>query len=164
MPEYRYTLERAWDGLWLNAESPRGVFVMLNPSTADAEKDDPTIRKCMGFARRWGWQGFTVVNLFAYRATDPADLWVAFQRGEDIFGPENEATLAAVLESARGPVVAAWGAQMHPEVRARLAWLLARFSWVKWTSLGLTKDGHPRHPLMTPYSGRAFPIPWRPQW
>jgi hypothetical protein len=139
---YRYTLWRRW------AEGPRCLFVMLNPSTADATRDDPTIRRCIGFARRWGHGSLEVVNLFAWRATDPA---VFYQReawhDADPIGPENDrAILAAVGRAAT--VIAAWG--MHGELMGRGAAVEAMITraGVDLWCLGITRKGyHPRHPL-----------------
>ena len=97
---YRYRLWREWD-------RSRAVvaFVMLNPSTADASRDDPTIRRCIGFARAWGFGGVEVANLFALRATDPRHL-----RGvPDPVGPRNARSLKLALAHA-SLVVVAWGA------------------------------------------------------
>ncbi len=84
---YRYRLDRAWE------RDDHGLgtvtWVMLNPSTADADVDDPTIRRCIGFSKAWGYNALTVVNLFAWRATSPRDLCAV----EDPVGPDNEAHL-----------------------------------------------------------------------
>jgi hypothetical protein len=102
---YRYALWRTW-----NALQPGVLFVGLNPSTADATTDDPTIRRCIGFAKRWGYGGITMANVFAYRATDPREMTVlALERA---IGPENDAHLASLAESASF-VVAAWGAHLR---------------------------------------------------
>lgn len=148
---YRYHLYRSWD------PSVHGLaFVMLNPSTADGSTDDPTIRRCMGFARALGFGGMYVVNLYAFRATKPADLW----RAEDPVGPENDAYLkrAFLVAAAVGkPVIAAWGANARPDRVAQVLDLpLARESL---HALGLTKDGAPRHPLYLPASARPGPFP-----
>jgi hypothetical protein len=117
---------------------------MLNPSTADAETDDPTIRRCMSFARREGAGGIIVVNLFGLRATDPHELSLAV----DPFGPENEEAIRAVVQQAAYttmPVVCAWGASV-----IRCADTLALRDLKAWGSLcclGKTKHGHPKHPL-----------------
>src|SRR3989449_11540410 len=103
---YRYALWRRW------AAGPQVLFVMLNPSTADAQRDDPTIRRCIGFARRWGCGGIEVVNLFALRATDPRRL----RYTRDPVGPENVAHLARAAGRA-SLVGAAWGAD--PAARSR---------------------------------------------
>ena len=138
---FRYALERHFMDL-LGAPSRGTVcFVMLNPSTADAFVDDPTIRRCVGFARTWGFGSLVVVNLYAFRATKPDDLAKA---GYPI-GPENDQVIGqAVTESQL--VVAAWGASAEPgrvtDVRALIK---ARGKTVH--HLGLTKSGAPRHPL-----------------
>jgi hypothetical protein len=133
---YRYSLRRCWD------ETRTGVaFCMLNPSTADALKDDPTIRRCIGFAKRWGFGSLEVVNLFAYRATSPADLWPL----ADPIGPENDAHIKNAVGRA-SLIVAAWG--IHGTHRRRGEDVAAR--WQEAKCLGVTKDGHPRHPLYIP--------------
>lgn len=133
---YRYELVRLWE---------RGRVVtwcMLNPSTADSSVDDPTIRKCVGFAKRWGYGGIRVVNLFALRATDPA----ALTRHVDPIGPRNE----RILRDLSGDVVAAWGSRVPKEPWARRVVSVARerSTWC----LGTTRNGEPRHPLMLSYS------------
>ena len=84
-------------------------FVMLNPSTADATRDDPTIRRCRGYAVRWGFQHLYVVNLFAYRATDPKELSESYSNWIDVVGPENDDYLCRVAK-ASDMIIAAWGA------------------------------------------------------
>jgi hypothetical protein len=147
---YRYQLSRIWDPA---VESL--VFVMLNPSTADAELDDPTIRRCMGFARRDGFGGIHVTNLYALRATNPKDLWTA----EDPVGPDNDAWLAEMFSEVAGngrPIVAAWGANAKPE---RVAQVMRMQYSEGLVSFGVTKSGAPRHPLYLP--GDAHFAPWR---
>lgn len=139
--QYRYRLTRGWD------DGPTVAWVMLNPSTADAHEDDPTIRKCVGFSRRWGYGSLTVVNLFALRSTDPR----ALRTAPDPFGPDNvryvdEALLAADL------TVAAWGGGIsHAKGRGSIRGRAIR-SWPGAKMLGTTKAGEPRHPLMLAYS------------
>lgn len=131
---YRYSLDRVWwdeGGTLLN-------FVMLNPSTADADNDDPTIRRCMGFARRFGYSGIRVTNLYAYRATKPADLW----RVADPVGPDNDRHLLKGAQD--NSVVGAWGANAKSD---RVAEVRSLLKWQIISALGLTKDGAPRHPL-----------------
>lgn len=138
-------------------ECARGVtFLMLNPSTADAFETDPTIRRCMGFAHAWGADVLQVVNLFALRATDPRDL---YEPGADIGdGHLNDGELmAACLDVSR--VVGAWGA--HGSLRDRGRNVLAklkRFN-VKLEHLGLTKRGHPKHPLYLKASTELAVLP-----
>lgn len=140
MTEFRYTLTR---GPWLNGEGTV-LFVMLNPSTADEQRDDNTIRRCIGFAQSWGFQRLTVGNLYALRATDPRELF----RVKDPVGPRNGLALIE-LASHADEVVVAWGATQHPEPgRAShvLDLLQAAFGAVQ--CLGLTPaTGQPRHPL-----------------
>lgn len=152
---YRYRLSRSWD-----ASSPPLPFIMLNPSTADANLDDPTIRRCVGFAVTHGFGGIAVRNLYAFRATKPVDLWRAAASGVDIAGPDNDRELSTLFDWARSsgtPVVAAWGANAKPE---RVAEVLAiePDGGTTLHHLGLTKSGVPRHPLML--RGDARLTPW----
>lgn len=139
---YRYGLSREWDG------TGKGhlVIVMLNPSTADAELDDPTIRRCMAFAKREGFGGIMVGNLFAFRSPSPA----AMKAAADPVGPENNFALTMLLQVARKagtPVLCAWGA--HGGFQRRDEWFKQRARQVNvdLVHLGLTNDGHPKHPL-----------------
>jgi hypothetical protein len=151
---YRYSLTRSTgfpNELAVN-------FVGLNPSTADETRDDPTIRRCVGFARRWGYGVLVMTNLFAYRATRPIDLYSAAKNG-DVIGPENDPYLCA--EAARaGLVILAWGAGgawggRGRKVRAMLREATAgRGIW----ALSLTLDGEPRHPLYLPRELRPFAL------
>lgn len=143
--QYRYTLWRRWD-----VTLPLVVFVMLNPSTADGETDDPTIRRCIGFARTWGYGAVHVVNLYAWRARDPRELRTA----EDPVGPDNDRTLAEYGNDGV-PLIAAWGVNADP---ARVAHVLKIDGFDRLRALGATKDGHPRHPLYV--RGDAKPQPW----
>lgn len=114
------------------------MFVGLNPSTADETQDDPTIRRCIAFAKSWGYAGLCMTNLFAFRATDPKDMMVA----ADPVGPENDGYLLA-LAGDTGVIVAAWGANgTHLGRDADVCKLLPVLH-----CLALTKDGHPGHPL-----------------
>lgn len=138
---YRYALWRKWKRPLTHPTW--ATFVMLNPSTADHQVDDPTIWACVSFARSLGCTGMAVVNLYAFRATKPADLW----RAKDPVGPEADAVLAEFLAlSARhgGPLIAAWGAHARPE---RVAAVMAMPGAHRFVALGLTKAGQPRHPL-----------------
>lgn len=119
------------------------TFVMLNPSTADAEQDDPTIRRCIRFARDWGFTRLKVVNLYAYRTPSPHAMWEEQARGTDIVGPENDHALSLAFGGS-DVIIAAWGAGAGAD---RLAQVADTFSGWQFYALGLTKDGHPRHPL-----------------
>jgi len=141
---YRYQLWRVWDG-----SLPYVLFVGLNPSTADELNDDPTIRRCIAFAKSWGYGGLCMGNLFAFRATLPA----VMKAHPEPVGVENDAQLAAAAATA-GLVVAAWGLDGEHLGRAKQVKQLLPTMHV----LKLTKDGHPNHPL---YLRKAqVPIPW----
>lgn len=153
---FRYTLHRRIPSMlrWVRP----CLFIMLNPSTADATQDDPTIRRCLGFAKREGCTSLTVVNLYALRATDPAALT---QQGPvemvAIIGPDNDRHIREQAEQHRlGIIVAAWGA--HPMARRReraVADIIGPMY-----CLGTTKAGAPRHPLYV--KGDAPLLPWEP--
>lgn len=131
---YRYRLTLRW------GSGPTCTFIMLNPSTADATQDDPTIRRCISFARREDCGALRVINCFALRATKPADLFAA----DDPIGPENDRHILAASQDADGPIIAAWGA--HGSYRDRAMDVMATLSERPWC-LGLTAKGQPRHPL-----------------
>lgn len=144
---YRYALRRDWT---VGSEPVREmVFMMLNPSTADAFVDDPTIRRCVGFARREGRNRLTVVNAFGFRATNPKELWKARADGIDVIGPDNGRYIRKVVEEQmRGTeqdIVVAWGANGGSHAVQSVLWL--RASGLRLLCLGKTKNGHPRHPL-----------------
>lgn len=146
---YRYELGRRWGG------SEHGVtlldWVMLNPSTADADQDDPTIRRCMKFAKDWGFHGIRVTNLFGYRATNPDELAAA----DDPFGPDNGDYL-----SARYPLspmtVCAWGAHKLVSSYGNPSLFKRESAFV---CLGYNKDGSPKHPLYVPANRGVSPWP-----
>lgn len=144
---YRYELTRRW-----NCTQGRVGWVMLNPSTADSEVDDPTIRRCVAFARAWGYGGIVVRNLFALRATDPREL----RSHPEPVGQFNDQYLKRCSDDAL--TVAAWGAYGGLNDRAAAAVAVLRFYGTNLHHLGLTKGGHPRHPLYLPAS--ATPTRW----
>lgn len=158
---YRYRLRRSWAPP--EAETRAVVWVMLNPSTADANIDDATISKCKAFARTWGRDGIIVVNLFAWRATDPRDLVAADLAGKPIRGPENDRYLAETFDLARErewPVIAAWGAHKLAGPRGRVVARRAeRDHGVTLQALKVTASGAPGHPLYLP--GASEPFPWQ---
>ncbi len=145
--QYRYVLTR--DIMHITA--PKGdktvVFIGLNPSTADAKLDDNTIRKCIGFAQRWGMHHLVMLNLFAFRATDPEDMLAT----EDPIGEENNMHLGQISMAA-DLVVCAWGRDGSYLNRAEE--FLATYHEllkVRLHCLGMNKDGSPKHPLYVPY-------------
>lgn len=139
---YRYSLARWWDN-----SLPRDLWVMCNPSTADGAVNDATIRRCIGFSKRFGSGGLVVVNAYAYRATKPADMWAARAEGTDIVGPENDGWIRAHCMNEHGRVILAWGAHPKPE-RIWHVQSLIRAENRTPMCLGTTKNGQPRHPLM----------------
>jgi len=150
---YRYALRRSW------GHGPTALWIMLNPSTADAANDDPTIRRCVSFSKREGCGSLVVVNLYALRATQPSVLLT----DPDPCGPDNWMHVSAWLKSPHvSVIIAAWGSwqgqrsvtKNPPDVFRGQDGPLANRG-VK--CLGLTKAGYPRHPLYvtadTPLTG-----------
>lgn len=137
--KYRYLLTRSCEVE--NPERGTALFVMLNPSTADEDMDDPTVRRCRGFARDWSCNGLTVANLYALRSTNPRKLW----HHDDPVGPENDEHLKRLAQE-YVDVVCAWGANANP---GRVAAVVSIFkaSGARLWCLGTTKFGAPRHPL-----------------
>lgn len=134
---YRYTLNRVWD-----YDRPECTFIMLNPSTADAHQDDPTVRRCIKFADRFGCGSLSVLNLFAYRATKPEKILEV----KDPVGRFNDSYIDGIDSDI---VVAAWGAKAE-KINAVIPMSTLRDLWSnghRVKCLGMTKHGHPRHPL-----------------
>lgn len=140
---WRYTLTRIWD--------PKGTpitFIGLNPSTADETVNDPTIRRCIGFARRWGYGRMIMLNLFGFRATDPRDM----KKAPDPVGPDNDVWIRRLAEGIE--TIAVWGAHGHWLERDHQ--VLDLVGPVK--CLGTTKEGFPKHPLYL--RGDVVPEPY----
>jgi len=133
---YRYWLKRTW-----NEHASALAIVGLNPSTADETHDDPTIRRCVGFAHRWGFGGIVMLNLFAFRSTDPAGLNTA----SDPVGPENDRVLVELTRDRS--TLCAWGVNGSLGGRDVAVCKLLRGLGRTLVCLGTTKGGHPRHPL-----------------
>ncbi|MEP2028742.1 MAG: DUF1643 domain-containing protein [Paracoccaceae bacterium] len=139
---YRYSLTRVWD-----ANGKRVMFVMLNPSTATEVQNDPTVERCERRARTLGFGAFRVTNIFAWRDTDPRKMRAAI----DPVGPENDAAISDGCNWA-DQVVAAWGTHgQHLDRGAVVKGLLSAISGPVY-NLGLSKAGHPKHPLYIAYS------------
>jgi len=145
---YRYLLGRVWD-----ARLPRVVFVMLNPSTANAAQDDPTLRRCLGFARSWDCGALEVVNLFAFRAASPR----ALRAAPDPVGPQNDAFLRQAFRRA-DLLVAAWGNGGAFRDRDAAVLRLLRAAPAPLCRLRPTRTGQPGHPLYVP--GGTPITPW----
>jgi hypothetical protein len=170
--KYRYKLWREWRGTakdenwnWYKnddgspvvdgAGEPWGdpkpcAFIMLNPSTADAKEDDPTIRRCVGYAKRWGYDRLEVANLFAWRATDPQVILKMTARLKDNHDPVGPRNSEVVRETAidAGLIICAWGA--HGNHMDQDTQVLGWINDCKLHILRTTKSGHPAHPLYLP--------------
>ncbi|MBK8440543.1 MAG: DUF1643 domain-containing protein [Rhodobacter sp.] len=145
---FRYLLTRTWD-----PGAPKALFVMLNPSTATETQNDPTVERCERRARALGFGAFRVTNIFAFRATDPR----VMRAQEDPVGPGND---AAISDSARwaNRIICAWGTHgAHLDRGSQVEDLLRRLGH-PLHHLGLTKAGHPTHPLYIAYDRQ--PQPW----
>lgn len=147
---YRYCLTRSWPG---PNPSHQVTFIMLNPSQANADQDDPTIRACSQFARRWGYHQLSIVNLFAYRTPQPKTL----QQASDPIGPDNDYYLLQAAESAH-KVILAWGNWGTFLKRDQTVVKLLSSHHHKLHCLMRNNSGQPRHPL---YIKRTIqPKPW----
>lgn len=145
---YRYTLWRWWD-----RSKPYWAFLMLNPSTADATNNDPTVSRCQGRARAAGAGGLAVVNLFALRSTDPAGLYTT----DDPVGPENDSSILDVCANA-GLVICAWGAHGKHLARAAHVTHMLKAAGVKPFALAVNADGSPKHPLYIAAANQPTPF------
>lgn len=141
---YRYKLTRHWD-----ARRESVAFIMLNPSTADALTDDMTLRKCQGFAKRWGAGSLVVVNLFALRATDPAEL----AHADDPVGPRNDDWLIDTLRARHSAHIAAWGHKGGFLERDRIVTGMAQELGKQLLRIGppTPQRSMPRHPSRLAY-------------
>jgi len=150
---WRYRLWRSWRIPFEAGPHRVAAFIGLNPSTATAEQDDPTVRRCVLFAASWGCTGMEMLNLYGFRSTDPKGLWAA----ADPVGPETDRYLVEVASRA-DPVVACWGAFPRAVERGVAVVERLRDAGVAVMHLGEpTKDGHPRHPLYMPRSAALRP-------
>jgi hypothetical protein len=157
--KFRHYLAREWG---YEGQKKGMVFIMLNPSTADAKEDDPTIRRCIGFANRQGCTKLEVVNLFDYRASNPKELLHAPQIVSDECSKYVHETIARAM-ALGSPIVAAWG--RHPLADSRYKLLFgAPFKKPALLCLGVNQDGSPKHPLYisTTHPLIAWPRPVEP--
>lgn len=137
---WRYKLWRIWDG-----NKPYVLFICLNPSTADEEKNDPTVERCMRFAISWGYGGLYVCNLFAYRSTDPKKLLAV----EDPIGPENDKAIIDIAKLSNR-IICAWGNNGHYRERDWEVLYNLQRDDLFTHCLRITKNGNPEHPLYLP--------------
>lgn len=146
--KFRYSLTRCWD-----QNDAKVLFVMLNPSRATEVQNDPTVERCERRARALGFGAFQVTNIFAWRETNPK----LMRQAVDPIGPDND---AALLEGAgwADSVIAAWGTHGAHLGRGQAVEALLRQQRAPLFHLGLSKAGHPKHPLYIPYSQQ--PIAW----
>lgn len=145
---YRYSLTRIWE-----PDGKRVLFVMLNPSTATEVQNDPTVERCERRARHLGYGAFRVTNIFAWRATDPRDL----RKAAEPVGPDND---TALIEGATwaNDIIAAWGVHGAHQARGEMVAKVLKAQQTPLYHLGLSKHGHPRHPLYLPYA--QAPVRW----
>jgi hypothetical protein len=148
---YRYLLWRSWD-----VTQPAIAFILLNPSTADGTTNDATIRRCLGFARRWGYGTVQIANLFAYRTPNPLKL----RQVTDPVGRENDRYLNLVAQSSDYLVVG-WGnggQLFHRDEKVLKTWISAQVSPQRLYCLGYTQKGCPYHPLYVSYDAQLHPF------
>ena len=144
--QFRYSLTREFGG------ESTCLFIMLNPSTADVEQDDPTIRRCISFAKREGFGRLEVVNLYGFRSASPSVLFAA----SDPVGPANDREIEATLDRADS-VIAAWGNHAEQERVTKVSGLIRRSGKVS-NCFGLTKLRQPKHPLYLPSDAGLIPL------
>ena len=145
---YRYSLTRIWE-----PEGRKAAFIMLNPSTATEVQNDPTVERCERRARALGFGAFRVTNIFAWRDTDPRNMRAA----SDPVGPENDNAIREACDWA-DQIVAAWGTHGAHLNRGPSVEALLRDAGFSVYHLGLSKAGHPKHPLYIAYAQK--PEPW----
>lgn len=154
--QFRYLLSREWD-----TRIPRRVcFVMLNPSTADGDQDDNTVRKCIAFARIHEFGALDIVNLYAFRTKSPD---VLARHGYPV-GPDNDKFIArAIMHPGVALIIAAWGARARGSVRVPEVMQIIKDSGKPVKAIKLLKDGTPSHPLMLAYKLPLVNLPSMPE-
>lgn len=150
---WRYQLWRIWD-----KSKPYAMFLMLNPSTADEENNDPTVARCQDYAQTWGYGGLYVCNIFAYRATDRAVMKVA----PDPIGPDNDRSIIQIAKNA-GIVVCGWGNDGSFMNRSQYVCNLLNMLSISTHCLVLTNSGEPHHPLYLKKTLKPFLFKYQEQ-
>jgi hypothetical protein len=155
---FRYVLRRSW------ADGNCIAFLMMNPSTADESINDATIRRCIGFAKRWGYGSLIILNLFSIRSPDPKEI----AKSLDPIGPDADSWIEKSLDGVT-EVIAAWGCNQHlttPALKQRpktvIANICSKYPDIPINCLGYRKDGAPRHPLMLAYETERTPFKLTP--
>jgi hypothetical protein len=147
---YRYRLSQIWDD-----SKPPLYWLMLNPSTADEVKNDPTVERCERRARMWGYGGSVVFNIFAYRATDPKDM----RAQADPVGPDNDKWITELArESQVLDVVAGWGEHGAHMQRGQAVLDIFKSTQGRISALKVNGSGHPAHPLYIAYKATPQPL------
>lgn len=155
---YRYTLWREWgvgtlpllEAAARKAPDSYLMVIGLNPSTADETQDDPTIRRCIGYAKRWGFGALCMTNIFAWRETDPEKM----KRQQDPIGPENDDWIVRCAADA-GMILAAWGKHGSHMGRATAVRKILPSAYC----LKINQDGSPVHPLYQPSDAKPITLP-----
>lgn len=152
--KYRYLLWRIWD-----ETKPKALFIMLNPSTADDKVDDPTIRKCIGFCKRWGFGGFYVGNLHPYRTKSPNELFEYIETA-NMAGPSKTGQqVVSDISNHCQIAVMAWGNHFFNDDDIFENSYRRIVGYLPMVCLGKTKGGYPRHPLYVPYNTQLLTWP-----
>lgn len=156
---WRYSLWRIWidSPSWLPRRDTYknfALFIMLNPSTADEKRNDPSVSRCLRYTKDWGYDGVIVCNLFALRSTDPKELY----RFDDPVGPDNDSKIRASANDLT-LIVCAWGNHGKYMNRSNIVSNMLANSGFELYCLGLTKEGEPKHPLYLPKNLK--PVLWK---
>jgi len=148
--KYRYRLAQIWDG----GKEPL-YWLMLNPSTADEVKNDPTVERCERRARMWGYGGSVVLNIFAYRATDPKDM----RAQKDPIGPKNDDWIRKLARRSQDvDVVGGWGEHGAHMARGQAVMDIFKQENGRINALKINASGHPAHPLYIAYDKTPFAV------
>lgn len=151
--QYRYALWRVWK-IEENTHPRMLCFLMLNPSTADETKNDPTVARCQKRAQAWGFDGLFVANIFAYRSTAPAALYSL----KDPVGPANDRYILNIA-SMSGQIICGWGKHGDLHSRGRQVCQNLRKAGYLPYALAINKDGSPKHPLYVGYKNQPIVLP-----
>lgn len=153
--KWRYHLQHIWD-----ESQPNLIWMMLNPSTADELKNDPTVERCEQRARMWGFGGVEVFNIFGYRATDPADMKAYI----DPVGPDNDDWMIDFAKKSQNTkAIIGWGEHGKHRGRGEAVLNIIKQHDGRVNALKINASGHPKHPLYIGYKQKAAPFKWPPK-